>query len=264
MKSILRYPGSKWGLAPWIIGFFPEHHSYLEPFFGSGAVLFNKEHSDIETINDLDQDVVNLFECIRKDPERIASEVYYTPYSRVVYENAYTTHASTDPYERAVQFLVRCNMSCGHKTNTKVGWKNDVAGREKAYAAKNWAELPESLQEVADRLRGVQIECRPAAELIKKFNSPDVLIYCDPPYILSTRAGMQYKCDMTDDDHAELLDALKRHKGPVLVSGYASELYDRSLSDWHRETVQARNQLAQPRQEVLWMNFVPMHQEKLF
>lgn len=60
MKAIIKYPGSKWGIADWIISFFPAHHSYLEPFAGSLAVLFNKPRSNIETINDLDGDVVNL------------------------------------------------------------------------------------------------------------------------------------------------------------------------------------------------------------
>lgn len=264
MKSVLRYPGAKWSISSWIIGFFPEHHSYLEPFFGSGAVLLNKDRSNIETINDLDQDVINLFDCIRKDPERLANEIYFTPYARAVYENTYNAEYGTDPYERAMQFLVRCNMVFGHKTSVKVGWKNDVSGREKAYAAKNWVELPDVVLETAERLRGVQIECRPATELITRFNSSDVLIYCDPPYVLSTRAGKQYQCEMTDDDHMELLDVLKKHRGPVLVSGYPSELYDRELADWHRETNITRNQLAQQKQEVLWMNFEPMCQEKLF
>ncbi len=88
MKAIFKYPGSKWSLAKWIISFFPEHHSYLEPFFGSGAVLFNKPRSNIETVNDLDGNVVNLFEWIRKDPERLAHEIYWTPYSRKVYDDA--------------------------------------------------------------------------------------------------------------------------------------------------------------------------------
>lgn len=89
MKGITKYPGSKWRIADWIISHFPEHHSYLEPFFGSGAVLFNKPRSDIETINDLDGDVTNLFTWVRDDPERLAHEIYFTPYSRVVYESAF-------------------------------------------------------------------------------------------------------------------------------------------------------------------------------
>ena len=84
MKAIIRYPGSKWRIADWIMSFFPEHHSYVEPFFGSGAVFFRKECSAIETINDLDEEVVNFFEWVRNDPERLAREIYLTPYSRKV------------------------------------------------------------------------------------------------------------------------------------------------------------------------------------
>ncbi|MCI9682401.1 MAG: DNA adenine methylase, partial [Lachnospiraceae bacterium] len=90
MRAIMKYPGSKWSIAKWIIDFFPEHHSYLEPFFGSGAVLFNKPRSHIETVNDLDGNVVNLFEWIKSDPERLAHEIYYTPYARQVYEDAFS------------------------------------------------------------------------------------------------------------------------------------------------------------------------------
>ena len=84
MKAVVKYPGSKWSLARWIISFFPEHHSYLEPFFGGGAVLFNKPRSHIETVNDLDNNVVNLFECIREEPGKLARMVYMTPYARAV------------------------------------------------------------------------------------------------------------------------------------------------------------------------------------
>lgn len=89
MKAILKYPGSKWRIADEIVKRIPEHHSYLEPFFGSGAVFFNKEPSDIETINDLDNEIPNLFRCIRDDPEKLAARVTLTPYSRYEYENAY-------------------------------------------------------------------------------------------------------------------------------------------------------------------------------
>ena len=82
MRSVLHYPGSKKRIASWIIRHMPPHHSYLEPYFGSGAVLFNKPRSNIETVNDLDGRVVNLFDWIRKDPERLAHEISWTPYSR--------------------------------------------------------------------------------------------------------------------------------------------------------------------------------------
>ena len=102
----MKYPGSKWGSADWIISHFPEHHSYLEPFFGSGGVFFNKPRSDIETINDLDGEVVNLFRQIRNDPERLAREIYFTPYSREAYEMAYQKEPEND-LEKAVLFYTR-------------------------------------------------------------------------------------------------------------------------------------------------------------
>lgn len=267
MNAVLKYPGAKWSLAEWIISHFPAHHSYLEPFFGSGAVLFRKARSHIETVNDLDGDVVNLFHCIQQDPEQFAKLVYLTPYSRWIYEQACAQEVQAGPFNRAAQFLIRCNQGYGFRTNERpVGWKNDVQGRERAYAARYWANLPEDIMEAAERLRGVQIECRPAAELISRFNFPGVLIYCDPPYVLSSRSGgqRQYQHEMTDQDHAALLEVLKAHRGPALVSGYPSELYDRELQGWHRETHAATDQLSRRRQEVLWMNFEPQRQESLW
>lgn len=267
MPAVIKYPGAKWSIAKWIISHFPEHHSYLEPFFGSGAVLFSKERSNIETVNDLDGDVVNLFQWIRNDPERLARAVYWTPYSREVYDKAFADgKKETDPFQRAVDFYVRMMQGQGFRTaGNKVGWKNDVQGREAAYAAGYWCRTPETIFEAAERLRGVQIERMDAVELIRRFNYPNVLIYADPPYLLSTRHGKQYKCEMTDADHARLLKTLKEHKGPVLLSGYDSELYNRELQDWHREEIDTMAQTSTKRREVLWMNFIPPeHQYSIF
>ncbi len=258
MKAIAKYPGSKWSLADWIIRFFPKHHSYLEPFFGSGAVFFNKPRSDIETINDLDSDIVNLFDCIRKDPERLAKAVYLTPYSREVYERAYLERPE-DPFERALNLYIKLNQGHGFRTNgEKVGWKNDVQGREKAYAAMDWCRISEKIIAAAERLRGVQIEHMDALELIARFNFENVLIYCDPPYVLSTRHGKQYKCEMSDADHIRLLELLIQHKGSVIISGYDSELYNSVLAGWYKES-----QIASQKLEVIWMNVKPVKHSQI-
>lgn len=258
MNAIIKYPGSKWRIADWIIGHFPEHHSYVEPFFGSGAVLFNKPRSPIETVNDMDGDVVNLFQQIREDPEKLAEAIYFTPYARDVYEEAFERrYTETDSFRRAVYFYIRMMMGHGFRTTGgKVGWKHDVQGREAAYAAKGWCNLPSQILQAAERLRMVQIENRPALEVIKKFNHPNVLIYADPPYLMGTRCDKrQYKHEMTDRDHIELLEALNAHKGPVIISGYASDLYDRMLSGWARETIVSTTQAGLPRTEYIWLNF---------
>ena len=263
MDAVIKYLGSKWGLADWITGFFLPHHSYLEPFFGSGAVLFNKPRSDIETVNDLDGRVVSLFEWIRKDPERLAHEIYYTPYSRQVYDHALATEPE-DSLQKAVNFCIQLNMGHGFRANgEKVGWRNDIHGRERAYAALDWSRIPERIMDAAERLRGVQIESRPAAELIPRFNYPDVLVYADPPYMMETRHGKRYRCEMDTRDHEKLLDILLAHRGPVVLSGYDSRLYNGRLKDWHREERESRTQSGRRRQEVLWMNFEPEQQIRM-
>ena len=266
MNAVIKYPGAKWSIAQWIIGHFPPHHSYLEPFFGSGAVLFTKNRSAIETVNDVDGDVVNLFDWIRKDPERLAQAIYWTPYAREVYDRAWAAqYIEKDSFQRAVNFYARMMMGHGFRTTgEKAGWKNDVQGREAAYATKYWAKTPEVIFEAAERLRGVQIENRPALELIDRFNYQNVLIYADPPYLLGTRHGKQYCHEMTDAEHQDLLDVLKAHRGPVLLSGYDSSLYNDALRGWHRDEVSALTQTSKKRREVLWMNFEPHIQEKLF
>lgn len=259
----MKYPGSKWGIADWIIGYFPEHHSYLEPFLGSGAVLFHKPRSNIETVNDLDGNVINLFEWIKTDPERLAYEIYYTPYARQAYEKAFSCQPK-DSLQKAVNFYIRLNMGHGFRTNgEKVGWKNDVQGRERAYAAKDWCDLPQKIYQAAERLRGVQIECRPAVELIRRFNHPGVLIYADPPYVLSTRHGKQYKHEMDDTEQNVLLDALIAHKGPVILSGYENELYNQRLYGWHKEETTSHTQVGSKKREILWMNFEPAGQMRM-
>lgn len=263
MGAIIKYPGSKWSLAQWIISLFPEHHSYLEPFFGSGAVLFNKPRSNIETINDLDGNVVNLFEWIKRDPELLAHEIYYTPYARQIYDNAFSG-IPKNSLEKAVMFYIRMGM--GHGTRTtgeKSGWKNDIQGRERAYAARDWCGLPEKICQAAERLRGVQIECMPAVKLIQRFNYSKVLIYADPPYMLGTRHGKQYCCEMSDKDHEELLTVLLEHKGPVLISGYDSDLYHDRLRGWHQESKKSYTHSRAIKEEMVWMNFEPEQQMQL-
>lgn len=257
MNAAIKYPGSKWSLADWIISYFPKHHSYLEPFFGGGAVLFNKPRSNIETINDLDSNVVNLFDCIRTDHKRFAQMIYMTPYARETYERA-CNEVSEDKFEKALEFCIKLNMGYGTRTNEeRVGWKMDIQGRERAYASKNWCELPDKVIQVAERLRGVQIENRPAIELIERFNFDNVLIYCDPPYMLETRHGKQYNCEMSDKDHEDLLRVLIQHKGPAMISGYDSELYRDMLGNWMRVEKMQYSRIGSKKTEVLWMNFEP-------
>ena len=254
MTSILNYPGAKWRIAREIVELMPSHRSYLEPFFGSGAVLFNKPLSAIETVNDIDGDITNFFRVLREQTDELIRAISLTPYSREVFDDAHENRG-TDPFDRAYRFAIRSRMGHGFKTYQKTGFKIDVFARERSYCVNVWNKMPVQLVEAAARLKGVQIENRPAIELIRKFNHDNVLIYADPPYLFDTRGGKQYRYEMTEQDHVELLAALCDHKGSVILSGYPSELYDRELRGWQRITKKSYNQNSEPRTEVLWCNF---------
>ena len=266
MNAILKYPGAKWRIVSWIIENMTEHHSYVEPYFGSGAVFFNKQPSNIETINDLDEDVVNFFEAIRDMPEELAAKIHMTPYARAVYEGVYEQpYKTTDTkLDRALRFCIKINMSHGFRCNAKNGWKNDVKGRERSYAVQVWNKLPQIVVQAAERLKEAQIEQRPAIEVIKRFNDPKCLIYCDPPYLLSTRRGKQYNVEMSDREHEELLHALLVSKSKVIISGYESDLYNDALKNWRKKAGFSLTQSMRKAKEVIWMNYSCEKQLTLF
>lgn len=155
-------------------------------------------------------------------------------------------------------------MSHGFRNIEKSGWEMDINGRERAYAVKHWNDLPELVQEMTLRLKQVQIECRPAIELIEKYSREDVCMYVDPPYVLSTRTRKQYTIEMEDHDHEELLDILNQSKAKILLSGYDSELYNKRLRNWERMEFATTAEKGLPRTEILWMNYQPKGQTKLF
>lgn len=241
-------------MTEWIIDHMPDHKTYLEPFFGSGAVFFRKQQSPLETINDIDGDVVNLFRVVRNKPEELARLVQWTPYSREEYYESYESNGSD--IERARQFLVRCWQAIGAKTSDKTGWRSNIQHDKAPNKTwpKQWQDVPGEILEVANRLKDVQIENQPALQILERYKYPDVLVYADPPYILSTRSKRMYRHEMNENDHLELLEALDAHPGPVILSGYAHQMYDERLKHWSRETRQATADRGQPRTEVLWIN----------
>lgn len=270
MKQLLKYPGSKWSYADWILSLFPPHKIYLEPFFGSGACFFRKKPSRRETINDIDEIVVNFFNICRERPEELARLIYLTPYARAEYEAIQEEHAgeniklSGDNLEDARRFAIRCSQSFGSKLADRAGWKTNRDSKG-PIAPKVWGRMPQTVIQVAERLRDAQIECKPATELIKDYNFADCLIYADPPYLGDTRGGRLYRKEMMGkQEHVELLHILKKHKGSVIISGYENELYNATLQGWHKEQKLGYSDGASLRIETLWMNFKPETQIKLF
>lgn len=260
MNTVLKYPGSKWNIAKWIISYFPddyEKYTYLEPFFGSGAVFFNKNRSVIETINDIDSSVVNLFRVIRDNPEELTRLVEMTPWSREEYKSSY--ESSDNSVEDARRYLVRMWQAIGAKSSDITGWRNNIKGNN-GNLTQFSCRLPGNILEVAGRLRHdrghiIQIENQDAMKLIERHKRENVLIYVDPPYVLQTRNGRIYKHEFTDNQHIELLELLIEHPGPVIISGYNNSIYEKHLKNWNQEKREAQVEGGKVKTETIWLNY---------
>ncbi|RYZ92189.1 MAG: DNA adenine methylase, partial [Proteobacteria bacterium] len=83
----------------------------------------------------------------------------------------------------------------------------------------------------------------------------DELIYCDPPYVTSTRAQQRiYRHELSDEQHCMLLRVLCSLPCKIILSGYANPIYEAELKDWRTVTFMSKTH-AGMRQETLWMNF---------
>lgn len=258
----LRYYGSKWRIAPWVISHFPEHLCYCEVFGGGAGVLLRKARSKIEVYNDLDGQVVNFWRVLRDDAQRdkLIWGIQCTPFSRDEFEAAY--QPAVEPVEMARRFVTRLYFghgTCGINPDDSNGFRSCDNKAGKSYA-REWAGIPEAIAAAAERMRGVTIENLDFRKVIGKYDHVGTLFYVDPPYPMDTRAagGKGYVHEMADSYHATLAWMLKAVKGKVVVSGYSCRLYEEAFQGWRRadKKTTANGQVgAVQRVETIWMNF---------
>lgn len=258
---VIRYHGGKFRLASWILQHFPEHRVYVEPFGGAAGVLMQKPRSFAEVYNDLDGDIVNLFQVLQdaRQRDQLTELLVLTPYARSEFERAFDE--TDDPIEQARRTIIRAEMGFGSAGATKgrTGFRIDTK-REYATAQHIWARFPDRIAAIGQRLAGVLIEQRPAIEVMQAHDTPDTLHFVDPPYMHGTRtigSNRYYRHEMTDADHQQLLATLKTLQGMVVLSGYPSTEYDTALQGWSfnsRTAACAAGRGAASRQECVWLN----------
>lgn len=218
--------GGKSQLAEWILQYLPPHRIYVEVFGGSAAVLFAKDPAPVEVYNDLDDGLVHFYRVLQ-DPqhfEALTRRVSLTPYSRVLwYEYRQTWATVTDPVERAARwfYVARASFS-GHFGNA---WSFSTAGIGLNKQVSSWLAAIEGLPAWHQRMRRVIVEQHDWATVMAAYDRPETCFYCDPPYVPDTRRSGTYTHELSEDDHARLVDTLLRTQGMVVLSGYAHPLY---------------------------------------
>ena len=223
----LRYYGGKQTLARWIVGHFPPHRVYVEPFGGSAACLFAKAPAELEVYNDVWQMVVNFYRVLRdrRRAAELARLCDLTPHSRREHAAACAVlrDGRASALRRAWAFFVASRQ--GFSGRIGHGWGHSVGDRNKIARAAVTAVA--RLQACHHRLRLVQIEERPALEILERYDGRETLFYVDPPYVHATRTGTdRYAHELADADHAALVDVLRGLRGLVALSGYAHPLYE--------------------------------------
>lgn len=253
--------GGKARLAARIVSLFPPHKTYCEPFGGSAAVLLAKAPAAVETYNDLDGDLVHLFRVIR-DPRKfraLKNALENTPYARE--EFALAHEWSREPVERARRFMIRCRQSHAGLGNNWSYCTTDARGGVSS-AVQRWRSALAGLDAVRDRMARVQIECIDFRDCLARYDAVGALFYLDPPYIADTRTGTGERCgylhELTDNDHRDLVAALRGLKGMAVLSGYDHPIYAPLDADgWQRAEfdVPAYTSAARSRRtERLWLS----------
>jgi DNA adenine methylase len=274
MKGPLKTHGGKRYLAERIVELMPQHTHYVEPYAGGLAVMFAKSCEGIsEVVNDLDGRFTSFWRALQDEDlfAKLRRRLQAITFNEAEWRDAkaYLDEPVKRPnrqeiVERAARFFVLCRQSMsGRCKDFTPLTRNRTRGGMNEQAC-SWLNAIEGLPTIHARLKRVVILNRPALEVIRTQDGPGVLFYLDPPYLPEVRVSKQAfgPFDMTVEQHEELLDAIIGLQGMVIISGYASPLYESRLAGWAREEFDLPNNAGSGKQkrrmtEVVWMNFQP-------
>jgi len=273
-RIVFGWYGGKFSHLDWLLPLLPSCHHYCEPFSGSAAVLLNRPPSPVETYNDIDGDVVTFFRILRDKPNDLIRSIALTPFSREEYHKAiYASHDLIDDVEKARRFYIRARQTrTGLAQTASLGrWANckETSRAGMSGVVSRWLGGIDALDDIAKRLIRVQIENRPAVDIIRLYDSPKTLFYCDPPYLHETRGDSKaYGFEMDESQHVEFASAVNTCKAMVAVSGYDHPMMENLFpsSRWFKTTGAEKtiHSTKDTRKEVLWTNYpIPLQKNLL-
>ncbi|MDR0909374.1 MAG: DNA adenine methylase [Spirochaetaceae bacterium] len=222
MKTPISYYGGKQTLSSIILGLIPEHRIYCEPFLGGAAIYFAKEPSEVEVINDTNDELINFYEVLKTNFAALEKEISISLHSRKKHHDAQVIYANPDMFDRvkrAWAVWMLANSSYGCMLDATWGYDR-TGGTSKKLSNKREAFT----EDYAIRLQNTQIECADALRVIRSRDMPDAFFYVDPPYV-GTDLG--HYDGYTQDDFDNLLKLLETIKGKFLLSSFKNASLDK-------------------------------------
>lgn len=266
-KLAFGWYGGKYSHLNFIIPFIPrDAKHYCEVFAGSASILLNVMPYEIETLNDLDSEIVNFFRILRDRGEELIKKINLTCLSREELDRA-VKYNGNDELEKARCFYVKARQTrtgLGHiARESRWSYMVNVSRNKTSAAVSRWWGGVDRLPDIISRLQLVQLENKPALNVLERYDSRDTVFYLDPPYVKSTRSKTSqniYKYEMNNEEHIQLAKVLNVIKGRVLLSGYNNKLYEELYKDWRRvddkpKNIPAARIKGRMVSESLWMNF---------
>lgn len=232
LKTLTPYYGGKFNkIGKFISQVLPVHRHYCEPCGGMAGVLMLKDPSFCEIYNDIDNNIVNLFEVVRNPVTFKALErlLHLTPYSREEWRRCQRTFTTEpDPVEKARKVYVLLSMgflgSLGNKSFNYGGTKYESS------VARTYFNGLQSLPAIHRRVKDWIIENQDCIQVAKKWDSRETCFYWDNPYLKDTRVTYNdYAHEMSDEQHQNTLDFVTSCKGKVIMSGYPHPMYTSHL-----------------------------------
>lgn len=254
--TLLKRLGNKSAIAEKIIPLFPRHDSYSifrVPFFGAGGIFFRKRRSRHNYLNDLDQEVINLYRVVNDSPELFEKQLWETPIHSSLWA-WWQNNIPKDPIKRAVRFLILSN--CG------------VMGKAENLKYVNSGAVQMALKELRKfNLDRCKFDCDTALKFLKKTSwtldqDGKVFTYCDPPYI-GTTSNYSDK-SWSAADLKEMVEYLLSEGERFAISELGGGLSDEILSSFPLQKVPVCTKyfLTQKKaEECLWVNYSPPQEQ---
>lgn len=252
---MLRYKGSKKMIADDLRHLFPPHTSWIEPFFGVGGMFFKKRKARYNFLNDLNDDVYNLWQIIQNQPQALQQKLAHIPQHQSIFEE-FKVAQPTDPLQKAVRFVYLSTLSY-------LGSRETMCSKPHSNTYQIALQTIPIYSQLLQNCKLFKADFRDFLKLLSFKDAEErqvAFVYADPPYLNTT--GYFHK--WAQQDLIDLTELLKAKHLRFAISEFDTT-FNRSLADKYElnyHLVKERRNLSNRKTEVLMTNY--HSQAKLF